>query len=60
MLSGIVAVGKEDQLRVCAFEQQDSALLSVFSATNVLIRLPMGVPAQPPGTLVDVLPLDGA
>ena len=43
---------------VCAFEQQDSSLLSVFAAANALIRLPAGEAAQGPGALVDVLPLD--
>jgi len=45
------------QLRVTAFEQQDSSLLSIFSTADALIRLPAGSDAQPAGALVDVLPL---
>lgn len=45
-------------LRVQAFEDQDSSLLSVFAAANALIRLPPGAPAQNVGALVEMLPLD--
>lgn len=48
---------EEANLIVRAFEQQDSSLLSVFSAANALIRLPAGAPALAAGALVDVLPL---
>ncbi len=50
----------EGRLVVRAFEQQDSSLLSVFAAANALIRLAPHAAALAAGTLVDVLPLDGA
>ena len=45
----------EGGLKVRAFEQQDSSLLSVFAGANALIRLPPGAPAFAAGDLVDVL-----
>jgi molybdopterin molybdotransferase len=48
----------EGGMKVRAFEQQDSALLSVFAAANALIRLAPNVPALAAGSLVDVLRLD--
>jgi molybdopterin molybdotransferase len=50
----------EGQLRVRAFEDQDSSLLSVFAAANALIRLPPEQTALEAGTVVDVLLLDRA
>ncbi len=41
---------------VKAFEDQDSSLISVFAASNALIRLPPDAPETPAGALVDVLP----
>ncbi|HJT44138.1 MAG TPA: gephyrin-like molybdotransferase Glp [Rhizomicrobium sp.] len=49
----------QGRLTVRAFEDQDSSLISVFSAANALIRLPAGAPATAAGTIVDVLPLEG-
>jgi len=53
-------VDGEGQLTVRAFEDQDSSLISVFTAANALIRLAAGAPPTPAGGLVDVLPLEGA
>ena len=50
----------EGRLTARAFEDQDSSLISVFAAANALIRLLPNAAAMTPGTLVDVLPLDGA
>lgn len=47
----------EGRLIVCAFEQQDSSLLSVFAAANSLVRLAPNAPALAAGALVDVLSL---
>lgn len=44
---------------VKAFEDQDSSLISVFTAANALIRLTPNAPMCPAGTLADVLPLGG-
>jgi molybdopterin molybdotransferase len=44
-------------LTVRAFEDQDSSLISVFTAANALIRLPPDAPATDEGAMVDVLPL---
>jgi molybdopterin molybdotransferase len=46
------------RLIVQAFEQQDSSLLSVFSAANALIRLAPGAPPHEKNALVDVMALD--
>jgi molybdopterin molybdotransferase len=48
------------QQTVQAFEDQDSSLISVFTAANALIRLVADAPPRPAGALVDVLPLEGA
>jgi molybdopterin molybdotransferase len=45
---------------VQAFEDQDSSLISVFTAANALIRLMPDAPATAAGAIVDVLPLEGA
>ena len=50
----------EGRLTARAFENQDSSLLSVFSAANGLIRLVPDAPAHEAGALVDVLSWDGA
>jgi molybdopterin molybdotransferase len=47
------------QLTVRAFEDQDSSLISVFTAANALIRLAADAPPFAVGTMVDVLPLGG-
>lgn len=44
---------------VCAFEDQDSSLISIFAAANALIRLPADAPERTAGVMVDVLPLEG-
>jgi molybdopterin molybdotransferase len=44
---------------VKAFEDQDSSLISVFAASNALIRLPPDAPQTAAGALVDVLPAGG-
>jgi len=49
---------QDGRLTVCAFEDQDSSLISVFSAANALIRLMPDAPAQDEGALVDVLLLN--
>ena len=58
-LRSTLAVDEDGRLTVCAFEDQDSSLISVFASANALIRLPAGAAASPAGALVDVLPLDG-
>ena len=45
-------------LTVHAFEDQDSSLISVFTAANALIRLPPNAPAIADGTAVDMLMLN--
>ena len=58
-LRGALHANAEGRLTAQAFEDQDSSLISVFAAANALIRLPPNATAMNPGTLVDVLPLDG-
>jgi molybdopterin molybdotransferase len=58
-LRGALNSDSSGQLKVRAFEDQDSSLISVFAAANALICLPPSAPATPVGALVDVLPLDG-
>ena len=53
-------VDDDGQQTVQAFEDQDSSLISVFTAANALIRLAADAPATAAGTMVDVLPLEGA
>ena len=53
-------VDGEGQLTVRAYEDQDSSLISVFTAANALIRLVADAPATDAGALVDVLPLEGS
>jgi molybdopterin molybdotransferase len=57
-LRAYLSSGADGILKVRAFEQQDSSLLSVFAAANALIRLMPNAPAAEPGTLMDVLRLD--
>jgi len=45
-------------LTVHAFEDQDSSLISVFTAANALIRLPPNAPAIADGAAVDMLMLN--
>ena len=52
-------VDSDGQQTVRAFEDQDSSLISVFTAANALIRLAADAPATPAGMMVDVLPLEG-
>jgi molybdopterin molybdotransferase len=52
-------VDGDGQQTVRAFEDQDSSLISVFTAANALIRLAADAPATAAGTTVDVLPLEG-
>jgi molybdopterin molybdotransferase len=52
-------VDDNGQQTVRAFEDQDSSLISVFTAANALIRLAADAPETPAGAMVDVLPLDG-
>ena len=49
-------VDREGRQTVKAFEDQDSSLISVFAASNALIRMTPDAPAQAAGSLVDVLP----
>jgi molybdopterin molybdotransferase len=53
-------VDGDGQQTVRAFEDQDSSLISVFTAANALIRLVADAPATPAGAMVDVLPLEEA
>jgi len=55
-----LAVDDNGQLTVRAFEDQDSSLISVFTASNALIRLAANTPATEVGAMVDVLSLEGA
>jgi molybdopterin molybdotransferase len=48
----------DGRLTTRAFENQDSSLLSVFSAANGFIRLAPDEPARDAGAGVDVLLLD--
>ena len=48
----------DGRLTARAFENQDSSLLSVFSAANGFVRLAPDEPARDTGTVVDVLLLD--
>jgi molybdopterin molybdotransferase len=48
----------DGRLTAQAFENQDSSLLSVFSAANGFIRLAPDEPARDAGAMVDVLLLD--
>lgn len=50
-------VDGEGRQTVRAFEDQDSSLISVFTAANALIRLAPDAPASAAGSAVDVLPL---
>jgi molybdopterin molybdotransferase len=50
-------VDSHGQQVVQPFADQDSSLVSVFTASNALVRLPPGAPASEAGALVDVLPL---
>ena len=50
-------VDDDGLLTVKAFEDQDSSLISVFTAANALIRLLPDAPATAEGAIVDVLPL---
>lgn len=52
-------VDGDGQQTVRAFEDQDSSLISVFTAANALIRLAADAPEMPAGMMVDVLPLEG-
>jgi molybdopterin biosynthesis enzyme len=45
-------------LTVGAFDNQDSSLISVFSAANALIRQWPSAPALEQGAVVDMLMLD--
>ena len=56
-LRALLEVDEEGRQMVRAFEDQDSSLISVFTAANALIRLPVDAPALPDGAMVDVLPL---
>ena len=53
-------VDSDGQQTVRAFEDQDSSLISVFTAANALIRLAVDAPPTDAGSMVDVLPLEGA
>ena len=48
----------EGRQTVKAFEDQDSSLISVFAASNALIRMAPDAPAQAAESLVDVLPAE--
>jgi molybdopterin molybdotransferase len=50
-------VDGEGQQTVKAFEDQDSSLISVFTAANALIRLAPDAPESAAGAMVDVFPL---
>ena len=54
-----VGIDAEGRLTAQAFENQDSSLLSVFSAANALIRLAPDETALDVGASVDVLMLEG-
>lgn len=52
-----LSVDRAGQNHVTPWEQQDSALLSLFNRANALIRLPPQAAAKEAGALVHVLPL---
>lgn len=57
-LRAVLTCGDKGQMRVSAFDDQDSSLMSVFARASGLIRLPAGAKAMTAGQIVDVLPLD--
>jgi molybdopterin molybdotransferase len=59
-LRATVRVGADARLRVRAFENQDTSLVSVLAAANALIRHPAGAAAVPDGAPVEVRLLDRA
>jgi molybdopterin molybdotransferase len=45
------------EVRVRAYRDQDSSLVSVFAASDALLRRAAGAPAAAAGAVVEVLPL---
>ena len=56
-LRGEFSIDDTGQVQLCASAKQDSALTSVFSAANCLIRRPIEDAARQPGDVVAFLPL---
>ena len=56
-LRGEFSIDDTGQVQLCASSKQDSALTSVFSAANCLIRRPIEDAARQPGDVVAFLPL---
>ncbi len=50
----------EGSVTVTPYRDQDSSLVSVFAASDALMRRLAGAPAAPAGTVVEVLPLSRA
>jgi molybdopterin molybdotransferase len=50
----------EGEVTVRPYGDQDSSLVSIFAASDALLRRPAGSPATAAGTVVEVLPLDRA
>jgi molybdopterin molybdotransferase len=51
---------REGEVTVTPYRDQDSSLISVFAASDALLRRPAGAEAAPSGTVVEVLPLPRA
>jgi molybdopterin molybdotransferase len=54
-----VRVGEDARLTVRPFDNQDTSLVSVFASSNALIRSAAGAGPAAPGTIVEVMLLDG-
>jgi molybdopterin molybdotransferase len=54
-----VRVGEDARLMVRPFDHQDTSLVSVFAASNALIRTAAGAGPAEPGAIVEVMLLDG-
>ena len=50
----------DGEVTVRPYGDQDSSLVSIFAASDALLRRPAGSPAAAAGTVVEVLPLDRA
>ncbi len=57
-LRASASVAADGRLTVRPFDNQDTSLVSVYSASNALIRRPPGAPRAAAGAIVDVLLLD--
>jgi hypothetical protein len=54
-----VRIAEDARLMVRPFDHQDTSLVSVFAASNALIRTAAGAGPAAPGAIVEVMLLDG-